>query len=222
MPISKTIVISCAGIGSRLGLGYTKALVKVAGRPLIYHHLAQLKEYEDVRVVVGYSARELIKTVLEYRKNVTFVYNHNFLNTNEMTSLYLGSRHSHDLVVSLDGDLLVKPSDLRDFLHEEGEVLGYIKTYSDNPVCVELKKRNNQDYISRFIHLTKPWQKRRPYEWCGLAQMSKSKIVRATGHVYQSLQSYLPLRAIKVDCREIDTASDYQQTLKWAKKIFTA
>src|SRR4030042_2951908 len=147
MPLSKTIVISCAGIGSRLGLGYTKALVEIAGKPLIIHHLEQLKDFDDVRIVVGYSAPSLINAVLSYRKNVTFFFNHNFLNTNEMTSLYLGSRFCRDLVVSLDGDLLVKPEDLKSFLSEKGEVLGYIKTYSDNPVCVRLKKSEGKKYI---------------------------------------------------------------------------
>ena len=39
-----TIVISCAGKGTRLGIGTTKALVDIEGKPLILHQLEQLGE----------------------------------------------------------------------------------------------------------------------------------------------------------------------------------
>ena len=68
MSISKTVVIGCAGIGSRLGLGQSKALINIHGKPLIHWQLELLAEVEDVRVVVGYQANEVIKTILEVRK----------------------------------------------------------------------------------------------------------------------------------------------------------
>ena len=40
--ISRTVIISCAGMGNRLGLGSTKALVEVEGKPLILRHLEML------------------------------------------------------------------------------------------------------------------------------------------------------------------------------------
>ena len=56
MQVSRTVIISCAGMGNRLGLGTTKALVEVEGKPLIMHHLEKLKDERDIRVVVGYQA----------------------------------------------------------------------------------------------------------------------------------------------------------------------
>ena len=44
MQVSRTVIISCAGMGNRLGLGTTKALVEVEGKPLIMHHLEKLKD----------------------------------------------------------------------------------------------------------------------------------------------------------------------------------
>ena len=41
----KSVVISCAGIGSRLGLGLTKALVQINGNSLISW---QLKLFKDM------------------------------------------------------------------------------------------------------------------------------------------------------------------------------
>ena len=40
MSVSKTIVISCAGMGTRLGIGSTKALIDIDGKPLIITNLA--------------------------------------------------------------------------------------------------------------------------------------------------------------------------------------
>ena len=49
MQVSRTVIISCAGMGNRLGLGTTKALVEVEGKPLIMHHLEKLKDESDIR-----------------------------------------------------------------------------------------------------------------------------------------------------------------------------
>ena len=49
----KSVVISCAGIGSRLGLGLTKALVQINGRSLISWQLELFKDVEDIRIVIG-------------------------------------------------------------------------------------------------------------------------------------------------------------------------
>ena len=46
----KSVVISCAGIGSRLGLGLTKALVQINGRSLISWQLELFKDVEDIHI----------------------------------------------------------------------------------------------------------------------------------------------------------------------------
>ena len=55
MSVSKTIVISCAGMGTRLGIGSTKALIDIDGKPLMIRQLELLKDYDDIRVVMGLS-----------------------------------------------------------------------------------------------------------------------------------------------------------------------
>ena len=47
MAVSRTVIISCAGMGNRLGLGTTKALVEVDGKPLIVRHLEMLPHEKD-------------------------------------------------------------------------------------------------------------------------------------------------------------------------------
>lgn len=213
MSISKTIVINCAGRGSRLGLGYTKALLKFSGVPLIIHHLKQLDKYEDVRIVIGYEPKILIETILKYRKNVIFVFNHNYLNTHTLTSLYLGSCFANDYIISLDGDLLVQPSQLKNFLEQNGEVAGYCKSYSDDAVYASLKERNHISYITGF------GKRKTPYEWTGLVQLKKSRINKRFGYVYQIIEPILPIRALEINCSEIDTPNDYNRALEWSNKF---
>ena len=76
MPFAQSVIISCAGIGSRLGLATTKALININGKSLIRWQLEQFNDVEDVRVVVGFQAQDVIDEVLAYRKDVVFVYNH--------------------------------------------------------------------------------------------------------------------------------------------------
>ena len=77
----KSVVISCAGIGSRLGLGLTKALLKINGRSLISLQLELFKDVEDLRIVVGFQANDIIEEVLKYRSDVTFIFNHRYFET---------------------------------------------------------------------------------------------------------------------------------------------
>lgn len=70
-----TVIICCAGMGTRLGIGTTKALVKVNGKSIIGNLLQKLTDVKDVRVVVGYQAEKVIQEVLKHRKDVMFAFN---------------------------------------------------------------------------------------------------------------------------------------------------
>lgn len=214
MSISKTIVISCAGVGSRLGFGHTKALLKIAGKPLIIHHLERLQRFDDLRIVVGFNAEDLINTVLSYRKDVVFVFNHNYLTTNTLQSLNLGVAFARKYIVSLDGDLLVAPADLDAFLKEDAEMVGYINAYSDEPVYATIEKRGGQDYVTSFN------RKSGDYEWTGLMQIKRTKITNQGKYIYNAIKNHLPFRAKYINCREIDTPNDYKKALEWVKNIF--
>lgn len=214
MSISKTIVISCAGVGSRLGFGHTKALLKIAGKPLIIHHLERLHHFDDVRIVVGFNAEDLINTVLSYRKDVIFVFNHQYLTSNTLQSLNLGIAFAREYIVSLDGDLLVTPTDLDAFLKEDKEIIGYINAYSDEPVYTVIEKRGRQDYVTNFN------RKNGDYEWTGLMQIKRTKITNQGKYVYNAIKKHLPFPAKYINCREIDTPNDYKKALEWANHFF--
>ncbi|OPA75648.1 hypothetical protein BVG16_20135 [Paenibacillus selenitireducens] len=216
MSVSKTVVINCAGVGSRLGLGITKALIEIEGKPLIAWQLEMLEEVNDIRVVVGYQADQVIEQVLKIRKNVTFVFNHDFLTTGTAASLSLGARYAQGMVISLDGDLLVHPEDFHTFLRYPYESIGYCIPSTEDPVLVNVVQNGSEEFISHFS------REHGNYEWSGLVQMDATKLSMTSGHVYQLLEQYIPIKAIPVRCQEIDTPSDYDAAIVWVQNNLIA
>lgn len=211
MPLSKTIIISCAGMGTRLGIGTTKALLDIKGKPLIYHQLELLRDYDDIRVVVGYQAEQLIDVVLHYRKDVLFIFNHDYRNNGTGASFTLGAQYANELVVSLDGDLLVHPVDLDLFLKSDLECVGGCTPTTDDPVFLQTEIKNSIPYTKAFSRQSGEW------EWTGLTQIKSNRITRSNGHVFQVLEALLPLQVIPVRTKEIDTYHDYQNALRWVE-----
>ena len=200
MSSAKSIVISCAGIGSRLGLGQTKALIKINGKTIIAHLLELFKEVEDVRIVVGYEAQDVINEVLIYRDDVVFVFNHNYFETKTGASYYLGAQHANDYVIEIDGDLLIKPADMKKILDMEGEFLCFSKITSEDTIFVNI---NEDGYATGFS------REKGNYEWTGPISMHKKNLRYSTENIYIQIEPNLPLRAIEVEAYDIDTYQDY-------------
>ena len=206
-----TIIISCAGMGTRLGIGSTKALVDVAGKPLIIHQLEMLKEYDDIRVVVGYQAERVIDVVKSFRSDVSFAFNYDYKTTGTAASFSKGLLGAKEYVVAFDGDLLVNPDDLMMFLSHDGECIGGCAPTTDNPVLMTL---NAQHQVVNFS------REHGDLEWTGLAKMRTSRLVPGTGHVYQMLEPLMPIDVLKIRTKEIDTMNDYENAVRWVKNHY--
>jgi len=204
----KSVVLSCAGIGSRLGLGQTKALIKINGKPLVLWQLEQFRDIEDVRVVVGYQASDVVQAVLGIRKDVVFVYNHDYFHTKTGASLYLGARHGNEYIYAWDGDLLVHPDDIKRCFSFDGEFIGCSKTVTDDAVLTTLDENGNVIEFSR---------ERGDYEWSGPACLKKEHIEYNEDHVYFQIEKYLPLPALIIDAQDIDTYDDYKNAEQFIK-----
>lgn len=149
MSSAKSVVLSCAGIGSRLGLGHTKALISIKGRSLISWQLELFRDIEDLRIVIGYQANAVVQEVLKYRRDVTFVYNHNYFDTKTGASFYLGARDANEFVVEWDGDLLVHPDDANFVLNYDDEYICYADPMSDEAVFANVDSDGNVLSFSR-------------------------------------------------------------------------
>ena len=214
MQVSRTVIISCAGMGNRLGLGTTKALVEVEGKPLIMHHLEKLKDESDIRVVVGYQAEKVINVVRKYRKDVVFVFNHNYRETGTGASVALASQYANEYILSLDGDLIIDPDDMKKILECDHEFVSGGIPDTDEPWMLQTYKDDGKEFVSAFS------KNIGNYEWNGITQMKSAKIKNGQGHVFQLIEPYLPIPFLELRTREIDTVNDYERAVEWVRNNF--
>lgn len=214
MPAPARVVLNCAGEGRRLGIGRTKALVEVLGRPLIEWHLRMLRNVEDVVVVAGYQARELVEAVLRTRPDAAFAFNHDYAVTGTAASLARGALGAGGDVISLDGDLLVHPEDFRALL--------------DGGPCIGVAEPTTSDAVYAVVGIDGVLAFNRAgigQEWTGLLRTPAATIDAARadgtagGHVFELLERHLPLPAVEVRAREIDTPDDYDRAIEWLRPI---
>lgn len=208
MSSAKSVIISCAGIGSRLGLATTKALININGKSLIRWQLELFKDIEDVRVVVGFQAKDVIEEVLKYRKDAIFVYNHRYFETKTGASFYLGAKDGNEYAIEYDGDLLIHPDDMKMLLEQDGEWIAYADKMSDDAVYVQTNEKGEVLSFTRKLG---------DYEWTGPCSIKKDKLKYSSENVFNQLEPYLPMRGIKIRACDIDTYDDYQRALRFIK-----
>ena len=206
MITNKTVIISCAGMGTRLGIGSTKALVDICGKPMIIRQLEMLDEVEDVRIVVGYQAQKVIDVAKEYRKDITFCFNYNYKTTGTAASFSKALLCAKELVVSLDGDLLVNPEDMKAFISDDEEKIGGCTPGTDDPVLMQLNEKKEVIAFSR---------EKGDLEWTGLSQTRTKRLTPDDRHLYFMLEPLLPLKAQVIRTKEIDTFNDYEKAIAW-------
>lgn len=209
MQAVKSVVISCAGIGSRLGLGTTKALINIHGKSMIQRQLEMFEEIDDIRIVVGFGASKVIEEARKYRPDAVFVFNHEYFSTKTGYSYYLGARDGNPFALEYDGDLLVHPEDMKMLLHTDGEWIAYGDKASEDAVYVRVDRAGNVVGFSRGDGA---------FEWTGPCCMKKEHIRPLAGNVYSQLEPYLPMRGIKIRAYDIDTYADYQRVLETVKQ----
>lgn len=207
MTVSKTVIISCAGMGKRLGLGTSKCLVDVAGESLIMRNLRMLDAVDDVRVVVGFQAERVMDAVNAYRRDVTFVFNHDFAHTNTGDSVRLAAEYANEYILTIDGDLLLHPEDMCKIVEADGEFVGVTAPGTDNPVLCDIGGTDVLGFSRDHGQ----------YEWTGVTQVRAEKVLRGGGHTYQLIEPYLPMPYMYLRTKEIDTPDDYARAVRWVK-----
>ncbi|MBR2391781.1 MAG: NTP transferase domain-containing protein [Clostridia bacterium] len=211
MKNNKTVIISCAGMGKRLGIGTTKALVNVGGKSLILRTLEQLDEVEDVRVVVGYQAEKVIEAVKAYRKDVTFVFNHDYMNNGTAASVSLALPGAKEFILTIDGDIIIHPDDMKVLLDLDYECICGCKIGTDDPVKYSVNSNGEVVSFSREYG---------DFEWTGVCHMKTSNLQPAERHVYQMLEPLLPKKSLFIRVKEIDTPDDYIRAEKWLENNY--
>lgn len=207
---NKTVIISCAGMGTRLGMEIPKALVQINGKPMIIRMLENLDNCKDVRIVVGYKAEEVIKVVNSYRKDIIFVFNHDYMNTGTGASVSLAMKHAKEFVLMIDGDLIIKPEHMEEILSSTSEFVGVCSPSTDDPVLTKIEKNNVIEFS----------RKEGQYEWTGVALIKSEHLKEGEGHVFQMLIPLLPLNYKLISVKEVDTINDFKNAEKWVKNRY--
>ena len=149
-----------------------------------------------------------------YRDDVVFVFNHDYRNTGTAASLMLAARYANEYILSLDGDLLVHPDDMKRILDSDDEFVGGTTPGTDDPWLLRTFDQNGRRKVSAFS------QQDGEYEWTGIVQIKKDRLQPGTGHVYQLLEPLLPLNLMEVRTKEIDTMNDYEKAIQWVKNHY--
>lgn len=216
MQFSGTVILTCAGIGSRLGLGQTKVLMDFGGISLLGIHLKNFEQVKDLRIVVGYQANDVVQEALKYRTDIVFVYNHEYFETKTAYSLWLGTQYAEKKVIGWDGDLLVHPNDVEKCLDSSlSEYLGYSESSSQDAVLLEVEG----GMVTSFAgcagndagggNAVRDAKNTNLFEWTGPYCLAKTRIAKTKGNVCDMLVKSLPLPGLKVRAQDIDTYDDY-------------
>lgn len=205
-----TVVICCAGMGTRLGIGSTKALIDIYGKPLIVRLLELLDGYDDIRIVVGFQAEKVIEVVNNIRKDILFVFNHEYDSTGVAKSLQLGLKCCRKYIVEIDGDIIINPKDFDYFMNYPNECIAITEINSDDPILVDI----NNNLVCSFSKY------KGNAEWTGLFKLEATKLDGNREYIYELIEPLLPIDAIEVGARDIDTAEDYDKALIWYEECY--
>ena len=151
-------VILAAGMGKRLKeltKDRTKCMVNVNGIPLIKRMLEQLEELplSSITLVVGYQAKKLVDYIkhLDLQTPISFIYNHDYDQTNNIHSLYLAKDilKKEDTLL-LESDLIFDPSLLHDIMNNPYPSLALVDKYESwmDGTVVQLNENHN---IMKFL-----------------------------------------------------------------------
>jgi choline kinase len=196
-------------------------MLELGGKTLLSRLIETLEEHVGrIHVVVGYREEMIINLCSKLHRQVAIVRNPEFRTTNTVQSMALGAQSLHEKTLFLDGDLIIEPVSLRDFIGVAAkyEILAAISpSRSENPVNVDLDEKAAPAGRTLIRSFTR--EHGRKFEWANAVAGPARMLDHAKGYVYEKLEENLPLHAAVLDLREIDTASDLELAREFVKSI---
>lgn len=202
--MKKTVIIAAAGSGTRLGAGVPKCLIKIGGRAIFEYQLKAFEWADEIRMVVGYMAEEVIRQVSAINPNVIFVKNTDYLKTTTLQSNFLGAGGLKGNVLFIDGDMLIDQATAGRLLQEYESGIPFIgvsRELSEIPVYAGVEHGQVQWFS---------FERSAEYEWANIAMIDPQKLEYNPTHFYVQLEKFLPIRAVDVTRLEVDTPEDLQ------------
>lgn len=202
--MKKTVIIAAAGVGSRLGAGIPKCLVEVNGHAIFEYQLRAFSWADEIRMVIGHMAEEVIRRVSSVNPSVVFIKNTDYSNTTTLQSNFLGAQGVEGKAMFIDGDMVISRGTAEALCqaYETGEdFIGVAGEISGEPVYAGLEAGQVQWFS---------YDRPSSYEWANVALLDVKRLTYQKTHFYVQLEKYLPAKALVVDRLEIDTPEDLQ------------
>lgn len=206
----KHVVISAAGIGSRLGLNKAKCMVEVAGKTLLHYHLERLKGVKNVWVVVGFQEDDVIQEARRIRPDCILVRNSEYMNTNTLQSIWRVARHLKERFLIIDADTVIQNESFELFMkaaHESNHLIGVSDYTTSDGVRACLNDKGEVEVFTRETSCAQ--------EWTGIAVITPEMVKDEPIFVYEALTAFLPITAFNINAFDVDTIQD----LDMAKNI---
>lgn len=216
-----TVIINAAGRGTRMGQARPKCLTTILGKPLIHWQLESIEAFPRLIVAVGFRAEEVVAAVRAIRADAEFVINPEYETTGTASSLSLALARGGQPAISLDGDLLVHPTDLLNLAGGPMPSIGVCDIQSLAPVLTRVPKTNDGKLLATSFHHGEVMDSTADMlEWTGLVTIDpRAHPVSGKGHVYQMILPLLPCRAVHVRCREIDYPTEVPLMEAWLQSL---
>lgn len=206
-------VIAAAGLGSRLGAGVPKCMIEIGGRTLLSRLVQVLAPHvETIRLVIGYRAKLVADYCARHHRDVVLVHNADFSTTTATQSFALGAARLTGKTVFLDGDLLISPSSMADFLRAASahEILvGLTDAKSEDAVLVSGVPDGDTIRIDGFSRDIES-----PYEWANVVAGPSDLLNGTRSYVFERLIEHLPLPGRMIELSEVDTEADLEAARK--------
>lgn len=202
--MKKTVIIAAAGVGSRLGAGIPKCLVEVNGHAIFEYQLGAFSWADEIRMVIGHMAEEVIRRVSSVNPNVVFIENTDYSNTTTLQSNFLGAQGVEGKAMFIDGDMVISRGTAGALCqaYEAGEdFIGVARELSGEPVYAGVENGQVQWFS---------YDRPSPYEWANVALLDVGKLAYQKTHFYVQLEKFLPTKALVIDRLEVDTPEDLQ------------
>ena len=144
---AKRAIILAAGVGSRLlplSIITPKPLIKVHGVPMIETMIDGFiqNEIKEIIIVVGHLSEQFEYLREKYKPHIVFVDNPNYINHNNISSLYFARKYIKNAVIC-DGDMVLKNPKI---LHPKFEFSGYLSLWA-NETSEWLQTVDSDDFV---------------------------------------------------------------------------
>lgn len=209
MALPSHAIIAAAGLGSRVGLGVPKCLMRLNGHPLISYQLHLLRHIPEISIIVGHKRHEVAELVSSYRKGVRFFVNNIPEQTKVLQSLSLAAREIDSNCLFIDGDLLVEEASFVAFissLDAQSPRIAIAHELSMDPIYAEVVRNGG-----RFEVLSYNRQIPTPYEWVGLGYVPAAWLQDKPIDTFDELASHAPLPAHVINRIEIDRVAERER-----------